>query len=89
MVPKNVIDLSDDDPLDHPHSSDDDKDPGKSVAPYEKKPTLLPDGKVKVEGDWWTYENEKREKRIARDRQRRWRYGSARSVGQAPGRDGS
>ena len=65
---KEVIDLSDDDPLEHSHSSDDDDNPGRTVAPHEKKPTILPSGKVKVEGDWWTYEAEKRDRRIARDR---------------------
>ena len=70
VIVKEVIDLSDDDPLDHPHSSDDDDNPGRTVAPYEKKPTILPSRKVKVEGDWWTYEAEKRDRRIACDKAR-------------------
>ena len=69
-IVKEVIDLSDDDPLDHPHSLDDDDEPGRIVAPHEKKPTILPSGKVKVESDWWTYEAEKRDRRIAREKAR-------------------
>lgn len=52
VAPENVIDLNDDDPLNHVHSSNDDEEPNRSLLPYEKKPTIIPDGKMKVEGDW-------------------------------------
>jgi hypothetical protein len=62
-----LIIVSDDEPIDHPHSSDDDEDADGPPKIQEMKPVVAPNGViVKVEKDWWAMDKEKRDKRIAR-----------------------
>jgi len=34
------------------------------------KPRILPNGKVKIEGDWWSHQEEARTQRIARQKEK-------------------
>ena len=67
-----LIVISDDEDIDHPHSSNDDEDDYDGVPKVkEMKPLVLPSRSViKVEKDYWKLEEEKRLKRIARRAER-------------------
>ena len=67
-----LIVISDDEDIDHPHSSDDDEEDHDGVPKVkEMKPLVLPSGSViKVEKDYWKLEEEKHLKRIARRAER-------------------
>ena len=64
---KVIINLSDDDKLDHPRECDDDlEDLDAPLKVKEMKPVIARSGVVvKVEKDWWAEDEEKRRKRIA------------------------
>jgi len=73
VVPSDVIDLSDDEEIDHPHASDDDADEEDGVhRVVEMKPVIAPSGAiVKVEKDWWAMDAEKRRQRKIRENERK------------------
>ena len=62
-----LIIISDDEDIDHLHSSDDDEEDHDGVRKVkEMKPLVLPsESVIKVEKDYWKLEEEKRLKRIA------------------------
>lgn len=63
--------LSDDEEIDHPHSSDNDDEADGPPTQVELKPVIAPSGVVvKVEKDWWRIDKEARERRIARKKDR-------------------
>ena len=67
-----LIVISDDEDIDHLHSSDDDEEDHNGVPKVkEMKPLVLPSGSViNVEKDYWKLEEEKRLKRIAQRAER-------------------
>ena len=63
--PKEIVALSDDDEMDHRHSSDDDDNA--DLHQVEMKIVVGPKGqKIKVEKDWWKADLEAKERRIKR-----------------------
>lgn len=70
-APGLVIELSDDDEFDKPHSSDDDDEDENNPTQTEMKVLELPGGKrMKVEKDYWKKHEEKRQRRIARAKEK-------------------
>jgi len=64
-----IIDISDDDDINHPHSSNED-DADDMPSKPDHKPRILSDGTVKIEGDWWSHQDEARTRRIVRQKEK-------------------
>ena len=71
-VEEGLVLLSDDEDIDCPHSSDDDNEDDEGIPKVkEMKPIRLSSGAVvKVEKDFWAKEEERRQKRIARKKEK-------------------
>jgi len=76
MPPTNLIVLTDNEPHDHSHESNEDKKDEDNIPKIVEMKPVIASSKavVKVEKDWWVRDQEKRDKRIAREKARQVKY---------------